>query len=229
MKEVVDNIQSEKIQAMVKTMSNKVRNLPMENADIQQELYSAIWVYFKENEPEKRTMGAVRRVINQKLYRLIRQNIKFEGCSEKSKTIRRALNMPTSLDQPIFNHEDNDRNVGFTLESVLGSKTEFNHLDYLSLIDALRVFKGTLTSTELTIFNLMLQSINKPRFICEFLYGKTNVNERKCKTISKHMINIKSKFEEYWLKQYGKRLNFHRKRASKNGAVRTTNKANVKK
>lgn len=193
-----------KLQAMVRSSAFKIKKLPMEREDVEQELYYSILCYFKEVPEEKRSMGAIRNVINQKLFKIIRQNITFEGCSTKSRSIRKELNMPQSLSQPLTNSEDNSDWGKTNLLSIFKQNPDFTCSDELAVNDSVINFKEVLTDKEKPIFVYMCMGINKPRFVCEKLYGKNSVNQKRCKTISKHMINIKNKFIEYWRNEHGK-------------------------
>ncbi len=186
-----------KVERLVKKKARAVFNVPLEREDIEQELREAIIDYCNSFDVDKRSMGAIHNIINQKMFRLIRYYSKFEGCSNASKEARRKINNPISLQQPIKTNADGEISLMLTIPNS-------RHVEYDEIVisDFLDTFIKKLTPTEMPIFNLMIQGFNKPRFVCQEMFDKFSQSD--AKTISKHMINIKRKFTEDWSIVYGK-------------------------
>lgn len=176
----------------------------MEAEDIRQELCVDIIEYCGRVSIEDRSMGAIHVIINRKLYRLIRNNAKFEGCSAKSKVIRRLIANPISLDMPLRISDHHQEPNTLTLMSTIVTAPD-NHGDTVTLIDFITNFKKErLTVTEKEVFEYMLQGLNKPRFVC--LEKRGEVITRVSKTLSKHINSVKAKFRKEWLVVYGKQI-----------------------
>lgn len=196
-----------KVSTLIRRKSRNVFGLPMERADVEQELRAAVIGYCNATPEDKRTRQAIAVTINQRLYKLIREHSQFEGCSERSRQIRKMLSRPCSLNQPVQPRTHTGENKGddITLLGLLHSESD-NQGDQVMLADFVRNFRKELTEIESTIFNLMIEGVNKPRFICKELYG--HQEEKACKIISKHMMSIKRKFVQAWREDYGKIIRF---------------------
>ena len=194
-----------RVERIIQRKARKVYDVPLDTADIEQELRMAVIDYCNATPAPQRKLSAVTVVINQKLYKIIREHSKFEGCCESSRETRRNLNRPFSLNQPVITKTrsySDDKNETM-LVCLLHSNVD-NQADQLTLRDFVHRFSERLNDTERQIFTLMLDGVNKPRFVCEELYGHREEKTRK--TISKHMVNIKDKFRKAWSNDYGKAI-----------------------
>lgn len=199
------DVLDDRVSLLIRRKAKNVYGLPMERSDVEQELRAAVIMYCNATPEPKRTRQAIAVTINQRLFKLIREHSQFEGCSEKSRQIRKMLSRPYSLNQPIQpkSSTGEGRTDDVTLLGLLHSELD-TQADQVMLADFTENFRNSLTDIEHTLFNLMLQGVNKPRFICEELYG--HKEEKTCKIISKHMMSIKRKFIEAWRNEYGKTI-----------------------
>lgn len=194
-------LEDPKVTQIVDKYSRKVYNLDMEQEDIKNELYLSI-IEDMENcgVPEKTNYGRITIVVKRKIYRLIKSNISFEGCSEAGKNVRHAISKPISLDKIIGNNGNFDEFI--TLLSIIVDENSIDFQYKIEIESFIKYFISLINAYELSIFTLMIDGINKPRYICKNLYGHTD--KSMCKVISKDMILIKQKFIECWKEEYGK-------------------------
>jgi hypothetical protein len=200
----VISVLTPQVESLIKYKAKAVYNVPMERADIEQELRAAIVDYCNKTPEDDRKMSAVAVIINQKLFKLIRDHVKFEGCSPKSRRVRRMLSTATSLFTPIRHCGSvNKSGEEMMLIHVIQDASD-THDQRLMIQDFIRHFRTRLSAAELPIFDLMVDGVNKPRFVSQEIHGHRR--QQVCKSISKHMIAIKAKFRESWREIYGKRV-----------------------
>jgi len=193
------------VESLIKYKARAVYNVPMERADIEQELRVAVVDYCNKTPEDDRKMSAVAVIINQKLFKLIRDHVKFEGCSARSRRVRHMLSTASSLFTPVrrCSNVSKGGSEEVLLIHVIQDAGD-THDQRLMIQDFIRYFRARLSSAELPIFNLMVEGVNKPRFVSQELHGHRQ--QQVCKSISKHMLAIKAKFREAWRDVYGKRV-----------------------
>lgn len=173
-----------------------------EKDDIVQEATVAVLEYLRACEKEKiaPSDGAVKNVIHRHFFKLIRNNVTFEGCTEQSKHLRRSISQPFSNNMRIYD-DSSDSSDTVDLFENRPNNTESPY-DLFSNADLIDKFKCILTPTESLIFEYMLAGNSKPRHICQDMYGERSLCASK--TISNHMIKIRRKFETFWREHTGR-------------------------
>lgn len=187
------DIENNDVKRMVVQASYKIKGLPMEHSDIQQELYLALLIYFEDTPIEDRTLGAVRVIISRKLYRLIRLHTKFEGCCEETRKVRRNISTPISLDQFRHSSESDCQHGSQTCSLYLQDKSE--GIDGQLIADQLLTRAcSTMSEREIMIIEAMLDGHDTPRAICAVLNFNTDTATRK--KVSKEISDIRTKFRK---------------------------------
>jgi hypothetical protein len=100
------------------------------------------------------------------------------------------------------NWENGNFDEFITLLSIIVDENSIDFQYKIEIESFIKYFISLINAYELSIFTLMIDGINKPRYICKNLYGHTD--KSMCKVISKDMILIKQKFIECWKEEYGK-------------------------
>lgn len=191
---------------LIRQKAKRLYDVPMELDDIEQELQAVVIEYCNKTPFEKRNITHLTVLINQKLYKIVREYSRFEGCCDESKSRRRNINRPYSLNQLTNNNHYNEDGSDVSIYMNLFRSSADTQEEQLILNDFIKVFRSGLAKNYLEIFDLMLEGINKPRFICEELYGHRD--ERMCKLISKHMLIIKNKFKDAWYAEFKRTIRY---------------------
>lgn len=179
----------------IEARCRSIRIPGFEPDDIKQETIVAVLVYLDEcgAKGEQPTEGAVRNIVHRHIYKLIRENVTFDGCVHATKSLKKAI-----------------RRAGSNIVSTPEGITDlFDHLsdtkplvnEELAADEMIEKFKSQLTPTETIIFQFMMEGHQKPREICLAMHGVVKLNTSK--TISNHTVKIKQKFAEFWLKETG--------------------------
>lgn len=173
-----------------------------EKSDIVQEAITAVLVYLRECEDAgvEPADGAVKNVIHRHFYKLIRDNVTFEGCSPQSRRVRRSISQPLSNNIKLYD-DSSDSNDSVDLFDNRSDDVQ-SPFDLISNEEFVEKFKDRLTPTESRIFQHMLEGHHKPRHICRAMYGEVTLCASK--TISNHTIKIRRKFEDFWYEETGK-------------------------
>jgi len=201
----VISVLTPQVESLIKYKAKAIYNVPMERSDIEQELRAAVVDYCNKTPEDDRKMSAVAVIVNQKLFKLIRDHVKFEGCSPRSRRVRRMLSTATSLFAPVrrCGNVSKGGNEEVLLIHIIQDASDTQD-QRLMVQDFIRYFRTRLSAAELPIFDLMVEGVGKPRFVCQEIHG--HHQQQVCKSISKHMIAIKGKFREAWREVYGKRV-----------------------
>ena len=180
----------------IEARCRSIRIPGFEPEDIKQEAVVAVLVYLDECEAKgsKPTEGAVRNIVHRHIYKLIRENVTFDGCVDDTKSLKKAIRRAGS-------------NIVSTPEGITDLFEYFadpNPIanEELAADDMIEKFKSQLTPTETTIFQFMMEGHQKPREICLAMHGVVQLNTSK--TISNHTVKIKEKFAAFWLQETGK-------------------------